>query len=804
MRQKALNFKNLIIPVCSSLILSTSVEAQKNVLFLIADDFNYWTGAQGYHPGAHTPVLDKLAEKGVMFTNAMCSSPVCVPSRNAFMSGYRPSTTGITTNQGGYVRDINGFSNIVSLHQYFKENGYYTLGAGKLWHPGSMGSRITDPDNWTELITDPSGCNGGTYRRYEGSQYSWSGNTNSMNRNNCNDYNLALKIAEKISNYHLSEFKDKPFFIGCGLFRPHAPFHSPKQFWDLLDDEKMKPGPGVHERYTTGTEGTSHHLNIIRDGVWNDGIQSYLASMALTDYNIGIILNALENSPMRDNTIVVFFGDHGFDLGEHGRWGKFAKNKSANHTTLIIYDPSARGNGQKCHIPVTLQALYPTLVEITGLPPKQDIEGVSLAHLLNCPQEENWPHPALMTYSNGHYIMYDGWYFIENGNNSELYNDNEDPYQWNNIFGQPAYNEIVASLRAKIDSTVLIGTKMRQDLISFGNVRPENYNPQRPLEESSCVCEDDIPPTTPGSAMLNESSARSLDIYWMASTDNVAVTGYEVYVDGRFNHTASDTIAQITGLECDTEYAIKIRAFDDCPNYSAFSEEVMLSTEECIAYKVPGVIQAEAYYDMMGVEIQSNEDNGDGMHLGSINSGNLVTYHIEVPAIGQYMIDFRVASGSQGGTIQILIDDVLKSFVFIPGSGGWQNWKTISHELTLNEGVQKLTLRFSGSDGYLFNLNWIEVRLMDTNVQIANIQEIRYLLSNVADEYGILQLDMLFSDPVVKLEVIDLAGRVVQSDLIPGEHERWEYQLSKDLKPGMYFLRINNHVNPAVEKFLIM
>jgi arylsulfatase A-like enzyme/chitodextrinase len=885
----------LVLPLAGSMLLTSQGEAQKNVLFLMADDINNWTSADGEHPGAQTPALDALAEKGVMFTNALCSSPVCNPSRNAFMSGYRPSTTGITRNQDGYVRDKPGFGNIVSMHQYFMENGYHTVGAGKLWHPGRMGDRITDPDNWSALITDPSGCNGGTYRRYDGSQYTWSGNTSAMNRNNCSDYNLALKIAELISGYHESEISDKPFFIGCGLFRPHAPFHSPKQFWDVLDESKMLPGPGVEDKYKTGSLGTDFHREVIRDGVWGDGIQSYLASIALTDHNIGIILDALDNSPMRHNTIVVFMGDHGFDLGEHGRWGKFAKTKSANHTTLIIYDPTAIGNGQKCHVPVSLQDIYPTLIELAGLPPKHDIEGVSLSHLLNCPTEENWPHPILMTYAGGHYIMHKNWYFIEDGNNSQLFNDDDDPYQWNNLYGNPAYISVVSTLRNKIDSIVAVGTAMRNDLLAYGKVQPENYSIPKPVDNSSCQCEDDIPPTTPGSASLIESWPTSLEITWEASTDNVAVAGYDVFLDGFFRKFVTDNHTLITDLQCETDYAIKIRTRDDCPNFSDFSDEVVFSTDECdttpptipgdlhlvsvnettftvawiastdnigvkgyevfidgvlksitpdtvytlsslecsttyevtvrafdhssnysdytsvlpvstsncFAFAIPGIIQAEEYYQMSGVEVQAGQDTDSTDIITDIQTGNWVSYHMNVDAPGQYVLDFRVASGSQGGTIQVLIDDVLRSFFFVPGTGGWQNWTTVNHELSLDQGFQMITFKFLGTGGNLFNINWIDIKLHAVNTQLVFYPDIRYLISNVADEYGILHLDLLVSDPVVKLEVIDLTGRILHSDIVPGEHERWEYQLPRHIKPGIYFIRVNNHAYAAVEKFLV-
>jgi len=438
-----------------------SIAQQKNVLFLMADDFNYWAKCINYYEEAKTPNIDALASKGVLFTEAHCSSPVCNPSRNALWSGLRPSTTGISTNNGGYVRDKAGLENIVSMHQYFMNNGYYTYAGGKIWHPGTMGSHETDPTHWDKLNTGKTGCNGGSLYKFQlttKTNYSWSANENEMTEDNCSDYRLANEVADVITNYN----KEEPFFIACGFFRPHMPWNSPKQFWDLFNIDELTKPQGYSESQAPGND---IHQEIVNNNKWMEAIQAYLASMALADNNVGIVMNALNASDFKENTIVVFCGDHGWNLGEKGRWGKFSIDDQANHTTLIIYDPSAEGNGKKCTHVVSLQDLYPTLVNLCSLDEKWDVEGRDISPLLKNPESSEWSHPILMTYSGKNYIKSDKWKYLDDGNNSELYDNIADPFHWNNLYGQSEYNNTLAILKKQIDSMIAIGTVIKDSII---------------------------------------------------------------------------------------------------------------------------------------------------------------------------------------------------------------------------------------------------------------------------------------------------------------------------------------------------
>ena len=470
------SYPNIILMENKTKILATSAlilaavsivnaKQKKNVLFLMADDFNFWLHEIGYYPQALTPNLDKLANRGVLFTDAHCSSPVCNPSRNALWSGVRPASSGIMGNQDGYIREIPGFENIVSMHQYFMQNGYYAYGAGKLWHPGRMGVEHTDKENWSEINPIGTGSPGGNINRWSANMkgYSWSAGEFNL-KEDANDTKMAYEVAEFITNYKTNSENDQPFFIGCGFFRPHLPWNCHKQFWDLFSPDTLQIPKGYlendNEDIPVPVGNTEIHAIINKAGKWKEGIWAYLANLAYADYNVGIVLDALDKSPYKENTIVLFMGDHGWHLGEKNRWSKHEVYDQANHTTLIIYDPSAKGNGNKCTKVVSMQDLYPTLVELCGLPVKKDIEGRSIAPLLKNPEDKKWNWPILMSYNNVHYIKTNEWRFIDEGDKSQLYHTAVDPYEWVNLFGKSGYDNIVEKLRFEIDSIRNVGRKM--------------------------------------------------------------------------------------------------------------------------------------------------------------------------------------------------------------------------------------------------------------------------------------------------------------------------------------------------------
>ena len=499
------------------LTVAISGYAKKNVIFLMADDFNYWTSKHGYYPQAKTPHLDALANKGVFFRDAHCSSPVCLPSRNALWSGLRPTTTNIDANGEGFFRDKPGCENAVSMNQFFKENGYFVYGAGKLYHPGKMGGKDTDPDNWSQLNKNGSGCGGGSLYKYcnsAKSNYCFSANPAQMTEDNCNDFGLAHDIKKVIEGYSTSANADKPFFIACGFFRPHMPWNSPKYFWDLFDYNSLEKPVGYHPSQAPGN---NIHQDFVNNGQWMRAIQGYLASCALADSNVGVVMDALNNSPHKDSTIVLFMGDHGWHLGEKGRWGKFSVDDQANHTTLIIYDPTAAGNGEECIKPVSLQDIYPTLVELCGFPKKENIEGSSLKPLLDDPDDPTIEGLAFSTYNGKNYIKTPQWRLIDNGGESQLYNNIDDPYHWTNLYGQAQYNDVVVMLRNKMDSLMAIGDYVKSRI-------------------------NEIPPAAPGSLSGIAINASQIDLSWKDNSDNEAKFRIYRQTNGSGDFTAIDSV----------------------------------------------------------------------------------------------------------------------------------------------------------------------------------------------------------------------------------------------------------------------
>lgn len=421
----------------------------------MADDFNHWLPQIGYDDQAITPNLDKLAKKGVLFANAQSPSPVCNPSRNAIFSGLRPATTGIVSNGDGYVREKSGLENIISMHQHYFENGYFTYGAGKLWHPGKMGGPHTDPENWTDLYRLGTGSRGGKHKRYDSGHkgYQWSGGKFDLHEEAA-DTKMADHIAELLNILDSGE-QPQPFFIGVGFFRPHLPWNCHKQFWDLYDEDKLHIPKGYKENdlddIARKPNNVAMHDVFLKDGKWLEGVHAYLANLSYADYNVGIVLDALERTSFVDDTIVLFMGDHGWHLGEKNRWSKHEVFEQANHTTLIVYDPSSKGNGVSCLKPVSLQDLYPTLIELCGLPENAMVQGNDLSPLLNRPASEEWDQPVLMTYRGTHYIKTNKWKYIPEGDAGQLYDVENDPNEWNNLWNDPAYDEIKTRLQILID-----------------------------------------------------------------------------------------------------------------------------------------------------------------------------------------------------------------------------------------------------------------------------------------------------------------------------------------------------------------
>jgi len=400
-----------------------------NVLFIAIDDLNDWIGCLGGHPDAKTPNLDRLAEMGVLFTNAHCSAPACNPSRASLMTGILPSTSGVYQNQDRW-RDF--LPDAVTLPQHFMANGYKAIGRGKIYH----GNWQDSPGGWDEYISkgsDPPPLK--TDPRYMNpiSNIEWGpvdGTEEDMD-----DYKVAVWAAEQ-----LGKKSDDPFFLACGFYKPHLKWCVPAEYFDMFPPDKVAL-PNIDENdlddippVGVDMAKPETHEKIVELDAWSDGVAAYLACGTFVDRQIGRVLDALETSPHRDNTIVVLWSDHGWHLGEKLHWKKFALWEEATHNILMMVVPGLTRAGSKCHRSVTMLDIYPTLIDLCRLSANNALQGVSLTPLLKDPNVE-WSRPALTTHKrNNHSIRSHRWRYIRyNDGTEELYDHESDELEWNNL-----------------------------------------------------------------------------------------------------------------------------------------------------------------------------------------------------------------------------------------------------------------------------------------------------------------------------------------------------------------------------------
>jgi arylsulfatase A-like enzyme len=427
MRQLLSGLSILLVAVLVTLAQAAD-EKRPNVLFIAIDDLNHWVGHLGVHPQTKTPNIDRLAAQGVSFSKAFCTAPACNPSRASLMSGQRPSTTGCYTNAQDWRP---GISEDKLLNTQFFNAGYRVYGAGKIYHGAfDRGGEWTDyfRGGGGGLTLHPSAKDDGV----GGIKFAPLANSDEE----MPDY--------AVVNYGLSrlqEESDQPFFLAIGLVKPHMPFSVPKKWFDMFpldsiqlpphreDDLDDVPPAGVRMARPEGD-----HAAIVNSGRWKEAVQAYLATIAFCDAQIGRLLDGLEKSPFRDNTIVCLWSDHGWSLGEKSHWRKFALWEEPTRTVFIWKAPGVTQTGVDCPRPVDYSSIYPTLCELTGLSPPAHLEGRSITALLKNPGAA-WETPAITTHGiKNHSIRTEEWRYIRYANgDEELYHNADDPHEYTNL-----------------------------------------------------------------------------------------------------------------------------------------------------------------------------------------------------------------------------------------------------------------------------------------------------------------------------------------------------------------------------------
>ncbi|MCS6850556.1 MAG: sulfatase [Gemmataceae bacterium] len=428
----------LVLAFGVSSVVRAEPPARPNVLFIAVDDLNHWVGYLGRNRQTRTPNIDKLAARGVAFTRSYCVAPLCNPSRVALMSGLRPSTTGVYVNANDWRPVI---AEDKTLTTAFRKAGYYVAGAGKIYH-----GRFPRRSEWDDYLTKarknpvPKGDQGVGAIQF--------GPVDAAD-DDLEDYHIVNYAIEQLRKKH-----DKPFFLACGLHKPHLPWFIPRKYFDLHPLDKIElpphtkddladvPPAGVRMAQPQGD-----HAAILKANRWKDAIQGYLAAISYTDMNIGRLIDALDQSAYRDNTIIVLWSDHGWHLGEKEHWRKFALWEEATRAPLIWVVPGLTKPNGLCERTVDFMSIYPTLLDLCGIPKPAHVEGTSIRPLLADPQA-TWTLPAVTTYGfKNHTVRTERWRYIRYANgDEELYDESKDPYEWTNLASKPEYAAVKAEL----------------------------------------------------------------------------------------------------------------------------------------------------------------------------------------------------------------------------------------------------------------------------------------------------------------------------------------------------------------------
>lgn len=443
---------------------ATKVSRKPNVLFIIIDDMNDFTSVFDPKNPIQTPHLKSLADEGVFFTKAYCNSPACCPSRVSLLNGLRPSSTGVYTNETDWKRAI---SNFETFPAYFGKHGYTTKSAGKIFHhggpefvdEGAFGEVLPFPTGSPDAPMPPSNLNGTTHWYDENGQptarvspnFDWGVWPKDASQG------IDVKTVDWLVDKLATMPEDKPFFFAAGIFRPHMPYYLPQSAFDKyplasltlppykIDDLADIPTGGQALRAANSKWWTTFQQENKRNpAFFREAVRSYQAAATYCDTQIGRLLDALRQSPHAQHTLIVLVSDHGYHLGQKNHWEKFLLYEQTTHIPMIVAGP-AIPKGMRCERTVSMLDLYPTLLELCGLPPKEGLEGKSLVSLLKKPTKM-WSFPVVMTYGmNNHAVRDERWRYIRYADGSEeLYDHAHDPNEWYNVVNDPTKkNEIV-------------------------------------------------------------------------------------------------------------------------------------------------------------------------------------------------------------------------------------------------------------------------------------------------------------------------------------------------------------------------
>jgi choline-sulfatase len=419
-----------------------------NVLMICIDDLNDWTGFLGGHPQAQTPHMDALARRGMSFTNAHCAVPVCSASRISVMSGL-PATTHGSYELGPAYDQLPALRHIPTLQRAFKDQGYLTIEGGKVLHHGFTGRIAADIDRSLGRSTSPRPK--GPMNRPASWSGAWDWGAYPEADAEMADWQLAEAAADA-----LSETFPQPFFLSVGFFRPHVPLFVPPKWFDHYPTESLvlaeTPASDLLDlpsNFLTINDyaAAPTHADVVASGSQPGLTQAYLASISFVDNCVGRVLDALAASPHADNTIVVLWSDHGFHLGEKHHWAKRTLWEESTRVPLLVAGPGVQAAAE-CQEPASLIDLYPTLLELCGLPPQPHTTGLSLVPQLRDSTTPRHRPAITSSYEGNHAIRSKDWRLIHYRDGAEeLYDHRTDPDERTNLADAPAHQERKQRLR---------------------------------------------------------------------------------------------------------------------------------------------------------------------------------------------------------------------------------------------------------------------------------------------------------------------------------------------------------------------
>jgi iduronate 2-sulfatase len=449
-----------LLIACSLATFSSSAAKPKfNVLFIATDDMNCDLGCYG-NPVVKTPNIDRLAARGTRFDRAYCQFPLCSPSRTSLLTGLRPDKTQVYDLKK-HFRSV--LPDVVTLPQMFRNNGYFVARVGKIYHygvPGDIGtSGLDDPPSWDEVV-NPRGRD----KDEEGKLTNYTpkrglGSSLSFLKAEGTDEEQTDGIGATAAIKFLESHRDQPFFIACGFYRPHCPYISPKKYFDRVPFDQVQmarfpedlplqvPKPSLASTVPWPWFGVTEMQA-------RESKQAYWAAISFVDTQVGRLLDTLDRLKLADKTIVVFWSDNGYHVGDHGLWKKQSLFEWSARVPVIVAAPNQKTRGQGSQRTVELLDLYPTLADLCGLTPPANLAGRSLKMLLDNPSA-TWDKPAFTQVWRGsfpgHSVRTERWRYAEwdDGKKGvQLYDCENDPEEKFNLADDPRHAKTMRELQA--------------------------------------------------------------------------------------------------------------------------------------------------------------------------------------------------------------------------------------------------------------------------------------------------------------------------------------------------------------------